>query len=391
MQKATRQQSKDHNARLVLRTIYNQDNISRADISRATGLTRPTVSRIVAGLIEDRFVLETGQGPSAGGKRPTLLAMAQDQHQVLAIDLGSQEFRGALVNLRGDIIEKLTFPTGGQQGEAALALVYELIDALLQTAGAPLLGIGVGTPGLTNPAAGVIREAVNLGWSNMPRSDLLADRYRLPIYVANDSHMAALGEYTFGPHKGVGNLLVIKIGQGVSAGIVLEGQPYFGDGHSAGEIGHVVVEEGGAQCTCGNIGCLETTASTRAIIRRAQGQAARCPDSLLAQTAPVTWETLLSALEAGDEAARTVVDETGRFLGVAVANLIATLNIHQIVIAGRVFQLGPLLLASTFSEARRRALPAMVDDTEITYSNLGSDVVILGSSAMILKNELGVI
>jgi N-acetylglucosamine repressor len=203
--------------------------------------------------------------------------------------------------------------------------------------------------------------------------------------------MASLGEYTFGARTGINNLLVIKIGQGIGAGIVLGGQPFYGDGYGAGEIGHVVVDQQGQQCTCGNYGCLETTSSIRAIVRRAQEAARQDPSSALNQEDRVNWNNLVAALQAGDQVARAVVCEAGRFLGVAIANLIATLNIHQFVIAGRVYQLGPSLLSSAVEEARRRALPSMVEDTAITYSDLGRDVVMLGSAAMILNRELGVI
>jgi predicted NBD/HSP70 family sugar kinase len=392
VQKATHQHTKDHNTHLILRTIYHTGDISRAEIARRTRLTRPTVSRIVGQLMDDRFVVETGRGPSAGGKRPTLLDVAYDDHQLLALDLGGQEFRGAVVNLRGEIIARQDDITNGHQGEAALGLVDALIAALTQAATAPLLGIGVGSPGLTNPRDGIIREAVNLGWWGLPLRKILEDRYELPAYVANDSHIAALGEYTFGAGPGAvpaagavapaGNLVVIKIDQGIGAGIVLNGQPFYGDGFGAGEIGHVVVDEGGALCSCGNVGCLEATVSTRAILREAQ---------LAASSETLTWTGLVQALEAGEEWALGVVQRAGCFLGVAIANLVATLNVKRIVLSGRVSQFGQLLLDAALVEAGRRALPSMVSETELSFSALGDDVVILGSSAMILKHELGII
>ena len=396
MQKATHQHTRDHNARLVLRTIYHGADISRAEIARRTRLTRPTVSRIVGQLMDAHFVVETGLGPSAGGKPPTLLEVAYDDHQLLALDLGSQEFRGAVVNLGGEVIARKTYHTNGHQGEQALALVHELITSLSLTTTAPILGIGIGSPGLSNPRDGVIREAVNLGWWGLPLGQILEDDYRIPVYVANDSHMAALGEFTFGnvPAAGTaagaatgnlpesGNLVVIKIGQGIGAGIVLNGQPFYGDGFGAGEIGHVVVDEGGALCSCGNLGCLETVASTRAILEQAR---------LAAGSDSMTWAKLVQALQDGEEWALVVVQRAGCFLGVAVANLVATLNIKRIVIAGRVAEFGQLLLDAALVEAGRRALPSMVAETELGFSELGSDVVILGSSAMILKHELGII
>jgi len=223
MKKATRQQSKDHNTRLVLKTIYDVGEISRADVARATHLTRPTVSSIVADLMAQQFVFETGQGPSAGGKRPTLLSVAPDNHHLMAADLGSQAFRGAILNLRGDIRQQLILPVEASNGEAALQLVYELLEVLTAVSPTPLLGIGIGTPGLVDASAGVIRHAVNLDWHDLPLAGLLAARYGAPIHLANDSHMAALAEYIFGAARDSQNLIVIKIGRGVGAGIVLHG------------------------------------------------------------------------------------------------------------------------------------------------------------------------
>ena len=391
MRKATRQQTKQHNMQLVLQTIYKNSGISRADIARTTKLTRPTVSSIVAELIENNFVIEIGQGPSAGGKRPTLLNIAHNAHHLVCIDLGSQVFRGALVNLRGEIIERTTFATNGRQQDEALRLVYQLIDTLLTHSTTPVLGIGLGTPGLIDPEQGIIRQAVNLGWLNLPLRRLLEERYQKSIYIANDSHMAALAEYTYGLGYDSHNLILIKVGQGIGAGIVLGGHPYYGDGFGAGEIGHVVVATDGEQCTCGNFGCLETTTSTRTIMQKTQTLASQQPDSYLAQLPIITWEGIVEAVEADDNVAHEIVTRAGKYLGVAVANLIAAFNIHQIIIAGRVTHLGNSFLAAIRDETKRRVLPSMAAETGIHYSELGENIVILGSSAMILKHELGII
>jgi N-acetylglucosamine repressor len=375
VKKATRQHTKAHNARLVLKLIYDQGEISRADIARATRLTRPTVSSIVDELIENEFVIETGRGPSAGGKRPTLLSVAHDAHQLLCIDLGSHEFRGAVANLRGEIQAQVAFPLDQQTETAALALVYDLVDRLAAAADHPILGIGIGTPGLVDPVAGVIRRAVNLNWNDLPLRDLLAARYDLPVYVANDSHMAALAEYTFGPLRDSKNLIVIKIGRGVGAGIVLHGQPFYGDGMGAGEIGHVVVEEDGRNCTCGNAGCLETVAGTAAMMAQAD----------------MGWEALVEAYDAGDPAVVAIVQRAANFLGRAIANLVGSLNVHHVALAGRVNRFGPAFLAWIQAELQQRVMPSMAADTQVSYSAHGAEIVMLGCSAMILNQELGII
>jgi hypothetical protein len=264
MKKATRQQTKQHNYRLVLKTVYDHTDLSRADVARITRLTRTTVSDIVSGLIEQDLLEERGLGESAGGKPPILLSVKNDARQVVCLDLSNHFFRGALVNLRGEISSQISLPVESPMGERALACVYELIDRLTLAATAPIAGIGIGSPGLVDAHGGVIRRAVNLGWIDLPLKSLLEGRYRLPIYIANDSQTAALAEFTFGAGKEASNLVVIKVGQGIGSGIVLQGQLHYGDGFGAGEIGHLKVVEDGAQCSCGNTGCLETVASQRA-------------------------------------------------------------------------------------------------------------------------------
>lgn len=298
----------------------------------------------------------------------------------MCIDLGSQEFRGALVNLRGDIVARATFLRTDEQGDAALKLVYRLIDTLLKQTAVPLLGIGVGTPGLVDPGNGIVMRAVNLGWHDLPLRDLIAKRYQQPVYLANDSHAAALAEYTFGRQPASANLVLVKVGQGIGAGIVLRGKPYFGDGFGAGEIGHIVVAEDGERCSCGNCGCLETTSSTRAILRHAAA----------ANTA-VTWEDLVRAVESGDTAAVDLVTTAGFNLGVVIAGLIAAFDIHEIVVSGRITRFGTPFLQAVEAAARRRVLPEMAAQTVISFSELGTDIVLLGCSALVLQHELGVV
>lgn len=382
MHKATRQQTRNHNIRLVLKTIYEQEGISRADIARATRLTRPTVSNIVTDLLEDRLVAETGRGPSAGGKPPTLLEVNANAYRLLCLDLGSREFRGTLINLRGGVTERAHYATDGRTGTAAVELVYALVEHLLANSPVPLLGIGIGTPGLVDPQTGVVRQAVNLDWRDLPLKALLEQRFETAAYVANDSQAAAMGESTFGIGRDSRNLILIKIGQGIGAGIVLDGRPLYGDGFGAGEIGHVVVANDGPLCSCGNRGCLETFSSTRAILQRANTELA---------DGNIKWNDLVAAFRRDERMAQQLVQDSGRYLGIAVANLIASFNVHHIVLSGRVSQFGEIFLQAAQAEARRRALPAMVDETTLSYSVLGNDVVVLGSSALVLKHELGII
>jgi predicted NBD/HSP70 family sugar kinase len=218
--------------------------------------------------------------------------------------------------------------------------------------------------------------------------------------MANDCQLAALAEYTFGEGKtdagngnGTQDLVVINVGWGVGAGIVLNGQLLHGNPLGAGEIGHVAVVEDGEPCQCGNLGCLETVASTRAIVRRAQEIARSDPDSLLHQFAPapaeVTFDTVCQAFQAGDTAIRHVICDVGKNLGIAAANLIGVLGSCHIVIAGRVTCFGPFLLEMIRAEMAKRCLKSLVQGSKVGFVTLGADIVLLGASALLMSNELG--
>ena len=264
--KATHQQTRAYNQGLVLRTLYDRGPVSRADVARMTGLTRTTVSDVVAEFVAEGLVREVGRGPSSGGKAPILLQVVEDARLLIGLDLGEREFTAALVDLRGEIRRVERTPVEGRDGDAALEAVYRLVDTLVADNPGLLLGIGVGTPGLVDTDTGTIRWAVNLDWQDLPLGALLRQRYDLPTHVANDSRAAALGEYLFAGEGRSPNLIAIKVGQGIGAGIVLGGELFGGDSHGAGEIGHTTAVEGGAPCRCGRSGCLETVASSRAIL-----------------------------------------------------------------------------------------------------------------------------
>ena len=395
MKKATRKHTKVHNRRLILRTIYKEQEISRAELARFTHLTKTTVSAIVTDLIAEGLIEETGRGPSEGGKPPVYLGIINDSRHLIGLDLANSEFRGCITDLYGKILVRFGLPLQNNNGQFALENVYKLTDTLLAQATSPLLGIGIGSPGLIDARSGIIHQAVNLDWQLLPLRDLLQSRYSLPVHLANDSHAAALGEYTFGPDRGSENLVVVKVGRGISAGIVLDGQLYYGDGSSAGEIGHVRIVDNGILCSCGHTGCLETVASSRAIIAKARLVFNLDPNSTLhnfaASVEDINTDTILEAFNAGDAAINQIVQEFGTYIGIAVANLIGVLNIHNIIIAGSLARFGQTLIDAVQKQIQVSAMSVMAAETKLTRSELGEDLVLLGAVSLLLSNELGVV
>jgi predicted NBD/HSP70 family sugar kinase len=276
-------------------------------------------------------------------------------------------------------------------GADALAAVYDLVDTLLVQAHQTLLGIGVGAPGIIDIEQGAICRAVNLDWYDLPLAGLLVKRYDLPIYVLNDNQASLLGVQLFGAYRNLSELVVIRVGRGIGAGIMVNGQ--FVRSFGAGEIGHVAVVENGKRCTCGNIGCLETVASSRSIVQQARQLVATHQDSHLGRLAADPVEIDISAVtqayNAGDEFLQPLVDEAGQALGAVIAHLVSVLAPPQILLCGSVTGFGAPLLQRIIETVQQRSLTAQLQPPQIDFVSFENDIIMLGATALLLKNELG--
>lgn len=394
--KATHAQTRRHNNRLVLKTVYDQGPLSRAAIARSTNLTATTVSTVIAELLDDGLVEEIGAISTERGKPPTLVTLVNDARHIVALDLSRNIFQASILNLRGEIQERKQLPVNGAVGTEALQLAYQLIDEILPLARRPLLGLGVGAPGIIDRNHNLIRRAANLGWENLPLGKQLHERYGLKVQVVNDNQAALLAEFLFGNYRNTPDMVVVRVGNGIGAGIMCNGQLLHGNGTGVGEVGHVVVVEEGELCSCGNRGCLETVASSRAIVKRAKAIAQQEHHSALHQFAPtpdkITIDTVVQAFQAGDASLEPVVQEVGHHLGRMVANLVSVLGMPRILLCGSVTGLGQPLLDVIRQEVNQRALSGRMNEAHIDLVSLTtsiSDLVIMGAAATLLANELG--
>ncbi len=373
MKKATHQQTKQHNRDLVLRTLFSHESVSRAEIARITNLTRTTVSDVVSGLLNEGLVEEVGRGESIGGKTPILLSIVPDSRYLIGLNLAQDKFIGAIVNLRGEIKETVEIKVNDNDGDKALELVYKILDELIRKKIKPIVGIGVGTPGLVNTREGVIVNAVNLAWKDLPLGALLEKKYKIPVSILNDSQATAIGEYVYGGnHEPDENLIVVNVKHGIGAGILINGRLFQGDGGGAGEIGHVVVQENGIQCRCGKSGCLETVASARAVIN---------------QLGVSSFEQALTEFSSNNGNSKKIITNAGKYLGISLANLIGTLNIQKIVLTGDMTQLGETWLDAIKNSMQKASLEKIYEGTKIEIGNLDYRACILGASAFLLLDD----
>jgi N-acetylglucosamine repressor len=372
MKKATYQQTKQHNRDLVLRTIFINETVSRAEVARVTSLTRTTVSDVVNGLLTEGLVEEFGRGESIGGKSPILLRVVADSRYLMGLNLGQEKFLGAIVNLRGEIKEMVEVPVHDDNGQNALEAVSQIISRLVRTKLKPIVAIGVGTPGLVNTREGVVLNAVNLDWQDLPLGQLLQKKFKIPVSILNDSQATAIGEYVYSGKADEGNLIVVNVKHGIGAGILINGRLFHGDGGGAGEIGHVVVQENGEFCRCGKQGCLETVSSAHAVLR---------------QLNMTSIDQVQSALEAGDANAQRIITKAAHYLGISLANLIGTLNIQKIVLTGDMTRLGNAWLDVVISSMHGAALSRLSDNTKVELGVLDYRACILGASAYLLLDD----
>ena len=388
LSKATHRGTRRSNERLVLRTIYDDGPLSRADVARATDLTRTTVSDLVEGLFDDGLVVEAGTGPSTGGKAPILLRVPADARQLIGVDVDRDRLSGVVIDLRGDVCVREARELSDHDGAAATQELESLVTSLVEAADRPLVGVGVGAPGLIDTVNGIVRWAVGFDWRDEPVGARLANVTGLPTVVVNDSQAAAMAEWTFGRHHGGSAMVVIRVGGGIGAGIVLGGRLYTGEDSGAGEIGHTRVTDDEVACRCGSSGCLETVASQRAVLARAQRLADEQAGWALAGR-EATHRALLEAFRAGDVVAQRVVLESAPSLGRVIGAMIGTLGARDIVLVGPMTDYGEPWLERVRAEARRSALPLLVERSTIHIGRTGDDVVELGAAAMLMTSELG--
>ncbi len=350
------------NRSFVLQAVTDNPPLSRADLARETGLTKVTISDLVAELIDSGLVIETGTSEMGRpGKPSTLLALNPAGRDILAIDLSARDqVRGAVLSLRGEPVLTKVRALDGATGQQALDAARTLAAELVEAASHPILGLGVGTPG-TVDLSGTVLWSPNLCLTDMPRQARLHDDLGLPVKVENDANVAALAERRFAGAPS--DLVRIQFSRGVGAGLLVGGRLVHGAASDAGEIGHVAIGENGPLCGCGKTGCLEAWASV-----------------------PV----LRTQMDADPERADDILGRAGRRLGLALAPVVGMLGLQHIVVGGPADIVTPALLDAARSCIVERTRSQFRPQLELVASSLGQDAVLLGAGALVTLTELGV-
>ena len=374
---------RERNCVLVLDALRRHGLASRSDLARLTGLSRTTVGSLVADLQARGLVVEEvdGERQPGRGRPPVFLRLDRSAGVAVGIDFDHDRVRVALADLSSTVLGEDCAEIDVDHSAAdAIDAAVEMIEALRSDAdieAGELVGAGVGLPGPIDRRTGTVGSATILpGWARKSPRDMLSERLGLNVEVDNDANLGALAEVSFGAGRGLTDVIYVRLGSGVGAGLVIGGRIHHGAAGLAGEIGHVQVNPDGVVCRCGNRGCLETVAAEgaiRALLHPAQGH-------------EVSRREVLDLVAAQDLGATRVVNDAGRAIGRVLADLCNAVNPDAIVVGGELGEAGEPLVEGIRDAIDRYALPGAAQVVQVVHGELGERAEVLGALALVTQS-----
>jgi predicted NBD/HSP70 family sugar kinase len=367
----------------VLEVVREEGTVSRAEIAISTGLARSTVSTLVgelqrAGLVVEREDARAG-GQTGSGRPPLMLSMDPGAGAVIGIQFDHDYVRVAIADLSLSIlaegVKESDVDHDAQDGLAAAATLAEVLLGQAGVEASRLIGAGVALSGPVDRNTGLVSSSAILpGWVGVDAASWLSERLGVPVHVDNDANLGALAESVLGAGRGTTEMAYVMLSSGIGGALILGGRLYRGARGTAGEIGHVSVDETGAMCRCGNRGCLETLvggAALTELLRRSHGE-------------DITIERMISLAEEGDPGCQRVIADAGRTVGRVVGAICNEYNPERIVVGGELALAGELLLEPLKEAIGRYAIPAAIEDLTVVAGELGDRAELMGALALVV-------
>ncbi|MEW9528127.1 ROK family protein [Microbispora sp. NPDC049125] len=370
------------NRALLLRTLYFEQESSRQDLSRLTGLSPATVSNVVADLITDGIVIEAGAVDSDGGRPRTLLRIRESYGYVVGVDVGETRVRLELFDLAMAEQAKAEYALepGAHEPPAVIEHILAGLGSVLADAGvdeSQVLGMGVGAPGIVEQCPELLVHGQTFGWDGVPLGDRLRAGTSIPVFADNGAKTMGQAELWFGAGQGARHVVMTLIGTGVGASVITDGVTYRGASSSAGEWGHTTIAVNGRVCRCGARGCLEAYIGAGALLGRYGGGPAAGDE-----------ESALAAM-LGDPTARPVLDEAVACLGAGLGDLVNLFNPERVILGGWAgLLIGRALLPEIRAAAGRNALTQPMAQVSIELGRLGPEAVALGAATLVVEDFL---
>lgn len=385
---------KQMNRSLVLHIIRERGPISKVEITKKAELTFPTISNIISELVSENVISENGYGTSSGGRKPVLYDFNTNHIFVIGVDLGVSNISVAAISLKGMIESKLTVYTDTAGGSKKVVdQIYGLIEKIImrvERQGGKVASIGISSPGPVDSETGTVLSPPNLeGWDEVPLKKLIYQKFGICTLIEKDANAYALGEQWFAPTQSKKNVIFILVDQGIGGGIIIQNRIFKGSQNVAGEIGHGSIDVDGPRCNCGNYGCLEAMASGIAIVRRTKERIRRGEKTNLKQFYDkhdcLTLETIIEAGLEGDALAKSILDDTGRYLGIGVANLINFFNPDEMILGGEVINKYPLMIDMIEEIAKDRVFADRAKKVSLKRSHLKELAGVYGAASIAMQ------
>jgi predicted NBD/HSP70 family sugar kinase len=366
---------------------------SRAQVARELRIATPAVSGIVRDFLRRQVLSEAGFEESSGGRRRTRLRLNPSRVSAIGIHVAMRRLRGVLADSEGRILAERS-DEGAAAGriDGTMEAICRLIGPLAaQTDAQSLCGVGIGVSGVIRENGRVSRDFPDSErWVDVPLADRVQEKCGMRPLLINDVHAAALGELRFGGWGDASNLVLLHVGDGIAAGMIVDGRLYCGATSNAGEIGHNAAGSEGEMCYCGNRGCLESLAAPRAIVEACRLAVARGVRTLALDEAgaagKIGFDHILSAAAKGDRLASNLLEEAGRHLGRAAADLINIFDPQVLLLGGILAGPRTVLVDGLERTARARVLPALRESARIEFSRLKDSASVLGAGALAIDD-----
>lgn len=382
----------------LLETTFWSAGSSRHGMAEQLGFSKSKANALIAGLVDQGLLAESGLQRSTGGRRPENLQLHAGLGVLVGVDIGATSLDVAVLSPDLSVLSHHSEPADVREGPGVvLARVRGLIKELLERTGfsaRQVLGIGIGVPGPVNFEIGqLVNPPLMPAWDSFSIRDYLREDYAAPVFVDNDVNLMALGEL-WRLKRSLSNFLVIKVGTGIGCGIVCHGEVYRGAAGSAGDVGHICVDQEGPRCHCGNLGCVEAMAAGPAITRMAMqaaeaGESAALAECLRTQ-GRIEAIDVGQASRAGDAAANAIVQRAGSLIGQMLASIVNFFNPSHVFIGGGITRIGPLFLAAVRQSVYQRSLALSTRHLEIQYTPLEGHAGLIGAGVLAMQETLKV-
>ncbi|OIP71962.1 MAG: hypothetical protein COZ07_02355 [Candidatus Infernicultor aquiphilus] len=367
----------------IFKAIRKQGSISRIELTEITGCSAGTVSNHVRTLIKKGFVIETKKGISSGGRKPIQLMINPHKAYIFSIEIEVNQIKIVMFDLEIKVITKSVIPiTYKDDYQKNLEQVFFEMDKMREEKNLKLdnlLGIGVAVPGLIDKEKGILEFAPNLGWKNVYILKIFKDKFNLPVILDNEAKAAAIGEREFIYPK-MDNMVFISINEGIGCGVILNGELYRGASGNAGEFGHIIIDNNGLVCHCGNKGCWETLASESYIVNRYL--------KLSNSNKELTKKEIYQIGKNGDKKIIEIFNEVGRNIGIGLVNIINGLSPELLVIGGGIVEIKDYIYDEIIKKLEESALSISYKKVEIKFSELAGLAAVYGMADLIINERI---